>query len=56
MEQIDITFENKHQEIPNYKVAVLNPKPYDLDVVKGGGCYGNGTYLFNTTGTIFSIF
>ena len=55
MEQIDTTFKEKYQEqeIPNYKVAVLDPKPYDLDVVKGGGCYGNGTYLFNSTGTIY---
>lgn len=53
MEQIDTTFSEKYREIPNYKVAVLDPQPYDLDVVKGGGCYGNGTYLFNSTGTIY---
>lgn len=53
MEQIDTTFTEKYQEIPNYKVAVLDPQPYDQNVVKGGGCYGNGTYLFNTTGTIY---
>ena len=44
----------KYEHIPNYKVAVLNSKAYDANIVKQGGCYGNGTYLFNTTGNIFT--
>ena len=58
MESVDPAFAQQHNHIPNYKVAVLNPLPYDKDVVKKGGCYGNGTYFFNTTGKhqCFSFF
>ena len=50
MEAVPDTFKAKFQDIPNYKVAVLNPLKYDTNVVRKGGCYGNGTYFFNTQG------
>lgn len=42
-------FAEKHV-LPNYKVAILNPQPYDPKVVRQGGCFGNGTYFFQTKG------
>ena len=48
MEPIPESFIKMYPEVPNYKVAVLNPLKYDPNVVKKGGCYGDGNYFFNT--------
>lgn len=50
MEEVPDKFKESYGQIPNYKVAVLEPQAFNPSIIKNGGCYGNGTYFFNTTG------